>query len=50
MTPEERIEFTEMKEFFRKVKYGSIVAISIFSVLMALGGAYLMVKSIINIK
>jgi len=50
MSEDERVEFNEMKEFFRKVKYGSMVSIAVFSVLMAIGGAYLMVKSIIATK
>lgn len=48
MSDEDIKEFQEMKEFFRRVKYGSIVAIAIFSVCMALGGAYLLAKNIIN--
>ncbi len=46
LTREEYAEFIEMKEFFRKVKYGSVVVIAFFSVCMAVGGAYLMVRSI----
>lgn len=46
MSDEERKEFDEMREFFRKVKYGSKFVIAFFSLCMAVGGAYLMVKSI----
>lgn len=47
---EDEVELQEMREWFRQVRAGGKFAIWIFSLLMAVGGGYLMVKSIINIK
>lgn len=50
MSEEEQREFKEMKEWFRKVKYGSVFVTAFFAFCMAVGGAYLMLKSIIVSK
>lgn len=50
MTQSEHDEFEEMKEWFEDVKRGSKIMKWVFAFLMSLGGAYIMIKTIQNIK
>lgn len=48
MTQEEKKEFKEMKEWFDQVKTGGKLLKWGFSALLAVGGAYLMIKQILH--
>lgn len=48
MTVEDKKEYEEMKQLYRDIKQGGRIIKWTFSFLLAVGGAYLMLRSIIN--